>query len=80
MKKWDLHIIKWPLAVGAAILVSSISNSFCHVFTDYSVIVSRTVNGLIVGIIACVIIYPLNVVLINVIKKLLAKFFKVELK
>ncbi len=48
-KNTDCHFISWMLAVGASILAASVTNSFCHVFTDFATIVTRTVNGLLVG-------------------------------
>ena len=67
-KNTDINILKWLLAVGASILAASITNSFCHVFTDFSVIVTRTVNGLLIGIIVSIVAYIANLILVRVIK------------
>ena len=74
MKKSDLQLIKWLLAVALSILAASITNSFCHVFTDFSVIVSRTINGFILGIFISAVVYIANLVLVkilNVLKKMM---------
>lgn len=68
MKKIDIKLLQWLLAIAASILAASVTNSFCHVFTDYSVIVSRTVNGLIVGIAVTVIAYLANLLLVKLVK------------
>ncbi len=73
MKHSNIQLIKWLLAVAASILAASITNSFCHVFTDYSVIVNRTINGLILGIGVSVAAYIANIVLIKVLKVLKSK-------
>lgn len=65
-KCYNLKLINWILAVGASILTASITNSFCHVFTDYTTIVMRVVNGLIAGLFVCVIAYFANLILIKI--------------
>ncbi len=70
-KKSDMQLVKWILAIAMSILAASITNSFCHVFTDFSVIVSRTINGLILGVIVSAVAYVINIVLLkllNIIK------------
>ena len=70
MKKSDLQLIKWLLAVALSILAASITNSFCHVFTDFSVIVSRTINGFILGIFISAVVYIANLVLVKILNVL----------
>ncbi len=69
VKQHKIDIINWIAAVGASILVTSITNSFCHVFTNYMTIVSRTLNGLIVGAIVSLICYIGNLILVKLIKR-----------
>lgn len=71
MKNVDIDILKWMLAVGASILATSVTNSFCHVFTDFSVIVTRTLNGLIVGFVVAVIAYIANIVLVKTVRNII---------
>ena len=68
MKNSKIHIINWVLAVGASILAASVTNSFCHVFTDFSFIVSRTINGMLIGVLVSVFVYIANLVLVKIIK------------
>ncbi len=42
----DSVLLKWIFGVGAALLFASVTNTFCHVFTDGGVSLMRTVNGL----------------------------------
>lgn len=74
MKKSDIQIIRWLLAIATSILAASVTNSFCHVFTDFTVIVTRTVNGLIIGSIVSVIAYLGNLVLIKLLKAIKERF------
>lgn len=80
MKKSDLTLIKWLLAVATSILSASITNSFCHVFTDFSVIVSRTLNGLLIGVVVSAIAFVANIILIKILKKISQKLKNTEMK
>ncbi len=66
MKNSDWRIVKWLLAVATSILAASITNSFCHVFTDFSVILARTLNGLLVGVVVSVFVYVANLAFLRV--------------
>lgn len=68
-KNIDIKLIQWLLAIASSILAASVTNSFCHVFTDYFVIISRTVNGLIVGLIVSAFAYAANLLLIYIVKR-----------
>lgn len=68
IKKTDIKLIQWLLAIASSILAASVTNSFCHVFTDYSVIVSRTVNGLIVGAFVSGAAIVLNLIIVKAAK------------
>ncbi len=74
MKRYDIQLIRWLLAIASAILAASVTNSFCHVFTDFTVIVSRTFNGLTVGIFVAIAAYIGNVVLVKIILALKNRF------
>lgn len=80
MKKSDLTLIKWLLAIASSILAASVTNSFCHVFTDFSVIVNRTLNGLLIGIIVSAIAFVANIILIKILKKISYKLKDTEMK
>lgn len=68
MKNSNIQLIKWLLAIAASILAASITNSFCHMFTDFTVIVSRTLNGLVLGIIVAFVAFVANLILIKILK------------
>lgn len=74
MKNSNIHLIKWLLAVATSVLVASVTNSFCHVFTDFTVITKRTINAFILGVIISAIAYILNLILIKAIKKSRERF------
>ena len=73
IKKTDIKLLQWLLAIASSILAASVTNSFCHVFTDYSVIVSRTVNGLIVGIFVSIAAIIANVIIVKAAKLINSK-------
>ncbi|MBQ7400053.1 MAG: hypothetical protein IJW06_06325 [Clostridia bacterium] len=73
LKKTDIKLIQWLLAIASSILAASVTNSFCHVFTDYSVIVSRTVNGFIVGVLVCIVVIIANLLLVKAAKNVYSK-------
>lgn len=74
MKYVDVKIVKWLLAVGSSILAASVTNSFCHVFTNFSVIVMRTFNALLLGVAVAAAAYVANVILIEILKKVRERF------
>lgn len=61
--------ISWVLAVGGSILAASISNTFCHVFTGAATIYLRVVNGLLIGMVVCILVYAFNAIVYRLIKK-----------
>ena len=73
IRKTDIKLLQWLLAIAASILAASVTNSFCHVFTDYTTIVSRTINGFIVGIFVSAAAIFANFILVKVAKKINAK-------
>ena len=68
VKNSDIQLVKWLLAIATSILAASITNSFCHIFTGFTVIVTRTFNGLILGIAVAIAAYIANIVLLKVLK------------
>ncbi len=79
MKKTNFKLIQAVLVAGSAILAASISNSFCHVFTDASTIYLRVVNGLIIGAAVSVVVYIANLVLVKIVKRICKYMDKAEL-
>jgi len=54
----------WLFATGSSVLFASVSNTFCHVFADFTLSLSRTVNGLIFSLPICLLlILILNLIL-----------------
>lgn len=75
VKNTDSKLFKWCFAVGSSILFASVINSFCHVFTSVSIIYSRVVNGLLVGIAAALIALVVNGVILSVIDYIKRKYY-----
>ncbi len=76
VKKSDFRLLQGVFAVGTSVLAASVTNSFCHVFTDISVIFMRVVNGLFVGLAVSVVAYIANLVLFKILNALKDKFIK----
>ena len=70
MRNSKIKLVQWFFAVGTSILSASIMNSFCHVFTDLSVIYMRVVNGVLIGAVLSVFVYVANLVLVRIVKVL----------
>jgi len=79
VKRTNADAVKWILAVAASIVVASVANSFCHVFTDFTTIVSRTINGLIIGACIAFVAYVANFVLVKV-AKIVSKKIDTEMR
>ncbi|MBE7050537.1 MAG: hypothetical protein E7394_07210 [Ruminococcaceae bacterium] len=67
-KKTNIHLLQWGFAVGTSILAASVTNSFCHVFTDYQTICMRVVNGLIVGTLISIAVLIANAIIVKLVK------------
>lgn len=65
IKKTDFKLLQWLLAIAASILAASVTNSFCHVFTNYLTIVHRTVNGLIIGLVIAAALFVANLIIVK---------------
>ncbi len=74
VKHYNTRIIQWGCAVGASILAASVTNTFCHVFTDVSVMYMRVVNGVILGAVFAIFAYVANFTLIRILKILNNRF------
>ena len=74
MKHHDIKLIQWVLAIGASILAASVTNTFCHVFADASVMYMRVVNGILIGAVVSVFAYVANLVLVRIVRILIKKF------
>ncbi|MDO5479031.1 MAG: DUF5693 family protein, partial [Clostridia bacterium] len=74
VKHYNIKLIQWGLAIGASILAASVTNTFCHVFADVSVMYMRVVNGVLLGAIVSVFAYVANLVLVRIVKILMEKF------
>jgi len=70
MKNVKSKLMQIFFAMGSSILFASVINSFCHVFTDASIIFSRVFNGLIIGIFISLLAYVLNYIVLLVIKRI----------
>ena len=77
VKRYDIKLLQWVLVVGSSILAASVTNTFCHVFTDVSVMYMRVVNGVILGAVVSVFAYVANLVVVRVVK-ILTKKFKIK--
>lgn len=73
MRNTDVKLLQWLLAVASSILVASVSNSFCHVFTNLTTIYMRVVNGLLLGAVISLAVYIGNLILVCIAKKIAAK-------
>lgn len=68
VKRTDTDVMKWILAIAGSIVAASVANSFCHVFTDFTTIVSRTINGILIGALVSVCAIVANFVLVKIAK------------
>ncbi len=75
VKKVRIGILNVLLGAGSGILTASISNSFCHVFTEVSTVYMRVVNGIVIAALVCAVAYVANLVLIAVVKWGYNRFF-----
>ncbi len=74
VKNHNIKLLQWGFAVGASILAASVTNTFCHVFTDVSVMYMRVINGLLLGLIVSVFVFVANLVLVRIVTILMKKF------
>lgn len=74
MRNTDIKLVQWFFAVGTSILSASVMNSFCHVFTDLTIIYQRVVNGVLIGAIVAVFAFVANAALVRIVKSLVPMF------
>ncbi len=74
VKNTRIDLFKWIFAIGASILAASVTNTFCHVFTDVSVMYMRVVNGLLIGFIVSLFVFVGNLALVRIYKLLTEKY------
>lgn len=74
MRNTDIKLVQWFFAVGTSILSASVMNSFCHVFTDLTIIYQRVVNGVLIGAIVAVFAFVANAALVSIVKSLVPMF------
>ena len=58
-------LLTWAFAAGSSILFASVMNTFCHVFTDMTTSVLRTVNGLVFSVPFILIFALANMILVR---------------
>lgn len=61
-------LLRWFFAVGASVLFASVTNTFCHVFTDVTVSFLRTVYGLIFSIPFILTALGINWIILKILK------------
>lgn len=76
MKRTNLRVVQWVMAAGASILAASITNTFCHVFTDTTTMYMRVVNGLLLGILTGAATYIINLIVVRIAKRLIILYKK----
>lgn len=80
VKNTNADALKWILAIAASVLAASVSNSFCHVFTNFQTIAMRTINGLLVGILVSLVAFVANLVLLKIVKLICKRLENTEMK
>ena len=68
MRNSNIKLVQWFFAIGSSILSASVMNSFCHVFTDLTVIYSRVLNGILIGAVMSVFAFVANLAFVRIIK------------
>ncbi len=80
VKRTNADVIKWILAIATSILAASIANSFCHVFTNFGTIVTRTLNGLIVGVFVSIGAFIANIILLKIVNVIIKRLNNTEIR
>ncbi len=70
IKNTNVNVVSFITGVGSSILAASVTNTFCHVFTDLTTIYMRVVNGLLMGLLVCVVVSILNLLIVKFCKYL----------
>lgn len=66
-----IPLLSFVFGVGGAIVFASITNSFCHVFTNLSTIYTRVFVGVLLSIFICIGVYILNKFCLWLVEKVL---------
>ena len=80
IKNTNINIMKWMLAIASSILAASIANSFCHVFTNFHIIIMRTLNGFLVGVLVSLLAIVANMLLLKLVNIINKKFENMGMK
>lgn len=70
VKNTNVKVVSFITGVGSSILAASVTNTFCHVFTDLTTIYMRVVNGLVIGLLVCAAVSIANLVIVKLCKYL----------
>ena len=70
IKNTNVKVVSFIAGVGSSILAASVTNTFCHVFTDLTTIYMRVINGLAIGLIVCAAVYVANIIIVKICKDL----------
>ena len=70
IKNTNVKVVSFIAGVGSSILAASVTNTFCHVFTDLTTIYMRVINGLAIGLIVCAAVYVANIIIVKICKYL----------
>lgn len=70
IKNTDIKVVSFVAGVGSSILAASVTNTFCHVFTDLITIYMRVVNGLVIGLLVCAFVAVANIIIVKLCKYL----------
>ncbi len=71
--KTNCKLMRFMLSLGSSILFASVINTFCHVFTDVSVVYARVLNGLGLGLIISAGFYLANAIAVSLVKYIIKK-------
>lgn len=71
--KTNCKLMRFMLSLGSSILFASVINTFCHVFTDVSVVYARVLNGLGLGLIISAGFYLANAIVVSLVKYIIKK-------
>lgn len=66
----DSVILKWIFGVGASLLFASVTNTFCHVFTDGGISLMRTVNGMVASLPVVLVVVAGNFLVLQLAKRI----------
>lgn len=68
VNKTNYEVFKFLFALGSSILFASVTNTFCHVFTDAATIYMRVINGFALGVLVSAVFCVLNIIFLTILK------------